>query len=215
MRYVLICSGVAGLLSSPAGSAFAQQMVDQGAFRHHQGPGMMGDGWGFNDPTAYLDALKQYLAISSRQEVAWNQYADAVKDASAQMADAHRVMFQAMGTATWQERRDMMNRMFDTPRRKGCSQCLTRRNVPRRRHRCRALAAAATAWWAAAAQGSVARNLSAAARATPPPSSQTRFRDGRRGPPRPRTRPLRCRHAGIPPPGLPSPRRSCAVRCGR
>ena len=74
---------------------------------------MMGDGWGFNDPTAYLDALKQYLAISSRQEVAWNQYADAVKDASAQMADAHRVMFQAMGTATWQERRDMMNRMFD------------------------------------------------------------------------------------------------------
>ena len=76
------------------------------------GPGMMGSGYGFGDPAAYLDRLKTELAITTAQDTAWGAYADAVKAAAAQMQGLHQTMWEAMGTADWQERRDMMNGMF-------------------------------------------------------------------------------------------------------
>ena len=76
------------------------------------GPGMMGSGYGFGDPAAYLDRLKAELAITAAQEAVWNAYADAVKSSAAQMQGLHQTMWEAMGTADWKERRDMMNGMF-------------------------------------------------------------------------------------------------------
>lgn len=72
-----------------------------------RGPGMMAD------PAGYLDALKAQLAITAAQEPAWGAYADVVKTSAAQMQDVRNSMWQAMDTATWQERRDMMNRAFE------------------------------------------------------------------------------------------------------
>jgi hypothetical protein len=54
-----------------------------------------------------------------------------------------------------------------------------------------------------------------AARAGFSPSTLLRHRDGRGRPPRLRSRPRRCRHAGILPPAPPVPPRHCADRCGR
>ena len=79
-----------------------------------RGPGMMGRGMAYGDPAAYLDGLKRQLGITAPQEPAWNDYAEAVKGVAGQMRDQHQIMFDAMGTATWQERRDMMNRMFES-----------------------------------------------------------------------------------------------------
>jgi protein CpxP len=78
------------------------------------GAGMGRQGVMMNDPAGYLDGLKAQLKISPAQEGAWATYATAVKDHAAQMQAAHKTMFEAMGTATWQERRDMMNNMFAT-----------------------------------------------------------------------------------------------------
>lgn len=80
------------------------------------GPGMMGRGGGrhyFADPAAYLDGLKADMRITTAQEPSWNSYAEVVKAAAVQMQGAHQTMYDAMGTANWQERRDMMNRMFE------------------------------------------------------------------------------------------------------
>jgi hypothetical protein len=64
------------------------------------------------DPGAYLDGLKTQLGITSAQEAAWTAYAETVKKAAEQMRDQHQTMWESMPTASWQERRDMMNRMF-------------------------------------------------------------------------------------------------------
>jgi hypothetical protein len=88
-------------------------MTGPGGFMHGQHPGMMGQGLGFADPAGYLNGLKVALGITAVQEPAWNEYADTVKGAAGQMQGTHQTMFDAMGTATWQERRDMMNRMFE------------------------------------------------------------------------------------------------------
>jgi hypothetical protein len=76
----------------------------------------MGRGLGMGrmaDPSAYLDALKAQLGITAEQATAWDTYAEVVKGQATQMQDVHRTMWDAMPTATWQERRDMMNRMFE------------------------------------------------------------------------------------------------------
>jgi protein CpxP len=83
------------------------------------GPGMRGGGGPpmagmYGDPASYLDGLKARLGITSAQEPAWNAYADTVSGAATQMRAAHQSLYEAMGTATWQERRDMMNRMFES-----------------------------------------------------------------------------------------------------
>jgi len=73
------------------------------------GPGMMGR---LGDPAAYLDGVKAELRITEAQNVAWATYSDAVIGAATQMQAMHQSMWEAMGTATWEERRDMMNRAF-------------------------------------------------------------------------------------------------------
>jgi hypothetical protein len=72
-------------------------------------PGMMGGSW---NTVTYLDSLKGRLAIKASQETAWKDYADTVSGVGEQMQGLHQTMFEAMGTASWQERRDMMNGMF-------------------------------------------------------------------------------------------------------
>jgi hypothetical protein len=103
------------------GAVLAQPAAPGGAFMHGpgpggMGPGMMGRGSGpwFHDTDAasYLDRLKADLDITATQEPAWNAYAETVRGAAAQMQGVHQTMYEAMGTASWQERRDMMNRMF-------------------------------------------------------------------------------------------------------
>ena len=85
------------------------------------GPGMsgrpgMGRGPGLGrmvDPSGYLDGLKAQLGITAAEAAAWDAYAEVVKGHAAQMQDLHRTMWDAMPTASWQERRDMMNRAFE------------------------------------------------------------------------------------------------------
>jgi hypothetical protein len=64
------------------------------------------------DPSAYLDGLKAQLGITTIQVTAWDVYAEVVRGEAAQMQDLHRTVWDAIPTATWQERQDMMNRMF-------------------------------------------------------------------------------------------------------
>ena len=106
------------LLVMGGGLALAQPMMGSPGAGPGMGPGMMGRGagaqHGFGDPAAYLDSLKTDLKISATQDAAWTEYADAVKATATQMQGVHQTMYDSMGTATWQERRDMMNRMFET-----------------------------------------------------------------------------------------------------
>jgi hypothetical protein len=113
MRQIARSAAIIGTLSVAALAAQAQPMMHPGGFMHGQGPGMMGRGWGYADPVGYLDDLKVILGITNAQEPAWNDYADAVKGVAGQMQGVHQTMYDAMGTASWQERRDMMNRMFE------------------------------------------------------------------------------------------------------
>ncbi|MDR3537162.1 MAG: Spy/CpxP family protein refolding chaperone [Acetobacteraceae bacterium] len=103
-----------GMLAAIAGAALAQPPMLHG----REGPGMMGPVAGggpamMGDPAAYLDGLKAQLAITRQQETAWGAYADAVKASTTQMQAMHQSMWPAMETATWQERRDMMNRALE------------------------------------------------------------------------------------------------------
>ena len=113
MRHPVTGLVLVGVLSVAAGIAVAQPMMGQGGPNRGQGPGMMGSGRGYADPAGYLTALKADLAITAAQSPAWDKYADTVKGVAEQMQGVHQSMYDAMGTATWQERRDMMNRMFD------------------------------------------------------------------------------------------------------
>jgi hypothetical protein len=75
------------------------------------GPGMMGGYW---NTASYLDGLKTRLGITAGQEPAWKDYSDTVTSVGQQMQTQHQTMFEAMGTASWQERRNLMNSMFQT-----------------------------------------------------------------------------------------------------
>ncbi len=113
--------GLAGL----AGFAVAQPMGGSGPMggpgggmmggpgggpgRGKMGGGMMGGPW---NTGSYLNSVKTELAITAEQEPAWKAYADTVSGVGEQMQGLHQTMFDAMGTASWQERRDMMNTMF-------------------------------------------------------------------------------------------------------
>ena len=104
---------VGGVLVSCSDLVLAQPMMggamhgpDAGMMRHHD--------WSFADPASYLAALKADLGITPAQEPAWNEYVETVKSVAVQMQGTHQTMYEAMGNASWQERRDMMNRMFET-----------------------------------------------------------------------------------------------------
>lgn len=74
------------------------------------GPGgMMGGSW---NTETYLDGLKTQLDIKPSQESAWKDYVDIVSGVGEQMQGLHQTMLQSMGTASWQERRNLMNQMF-------------------------------------------------------------------------------------------------------
>ena len=71
--------------------------------------GMMGGNW---NTASYLDGLKTQLDIKPSQESAWKDYADIVSGVGEQMQELHQTMFESMGTASWQERRNLMDQMF-------------------------------------------------------------------------------------------------------
>ncbi|HVC63606.1 MAG TPA: Spy/CpxP family protein refolding chaperone [Acetobacteraceae bacterium] len=93
----------AGMMGNGAG------MMGSGPRMMGGGAGMMGGSW---NTTSYLGSLKTELGITQRQGPAWKEYADTVSGIGEQMQGLHQTMFEAMGTASWQERRDMMNHMF-------------------------------------------------------------------------------------------------------
>jgi hypothetical protein len=104
--------------SALAGAAMAQPMGPGMQPGFGGGPGGRGGGPGFgrgmNDPVEYLAALKTELAITPAQDAAWNSYAEVVQTMANQMRAMHANVYEAMQTATWQERRDMMNAMFQS-----------------------------------------------------------------------------------------------------
>lgn len=109
-RRLLLGSIVAG---SAAIAAVAQPPMGRGPgmMGGGMGPGMMGGYW---NTASYLDGLKTRLGITAGQEPAWKDYSDTVTGVGEQMQALHQTMFEAMGTASWQERRDLMNSMFQS-----------------------------------------------------------------------------------------------------
>lgn len=110
-RRTLLGTALAGLavpvaLAQPAPGRGRPGMGGPGMM----GGGMMGGGW---DPASYLDRLKQELAITAAQEPAWKEYADVVNGTAETMRALHQTVWESMGTASWEERRNMMNTMFD------------------------------------------------------------------------------------------------------
>lgn len=87
-----------------------------GAGQMGGGAGMMGGGGGmmggYWNTGTYLESLKSQLGITASQEPAWKEYSDTVSGVGEQLHGLHQTMFESMGTASWQERRDMMNQMF-------------------------------------------------------------------------------------------------------
>jgi hypothetical protein len=78
------------------------------------GPGMMAGSWTMDRDLA---SLKTELHITQTQEAAWKAYADIVSGVGEQLRALHQKMFEAMGTASWEERRGLMNEMFQTRQR--------------------------------------------------------------------------------------------------
>lgn len=108
-------AGVLGMAVAAVIGTLAPALAQQGM---GGGPGMMGGrGGGMMAPSrniaGYLDALKSELGITAAQEPAWKEYADTVTNAREQMGNLHQSMFDAMGSASWEQRRDMMNAMFE------------------------------------------------------------------------------------------------------
>ena len=110
-------------LGALAGVAMAQPMGVGPGGAGPSGVGMMSPGSGmmmrrgaappnFGDRAAYMAGIKAELGITAAQEDAWKTYAEFVNGTATQMQALHQSMWEAMNTATWEERRDMMNRAF-------------------------------------------------------------------------------------------------------
>jgi hypothetical protein len=104
-----------------AGATLAGVALAGAAIAQPMGPGMQrgpgggpGFGRGMNDPVSYLAALKTELAITPVQDPAWKAYAEVVETMAGQMKGMHANTYEAMQTATWQERQEMMNAMFQS-----------------------------------------------------------------------------------------------------
>jgi hypothetical protein len=121
-RIVLLAGFGALLVVASAGDTMAQPtgpgpsgprgpggMMGGGPDMMGRSPGMMGH---IGDPAAYLNGIKAELSITEAQSAGWKTYADAVIGTATQMQAIHQSMWEAMGTATWEERRDMMNHAF-------------------------------------------------------------------------------------------------------
>jgi hypothetical protein len=110
-RLVLGWAGATLAGAALAGAAIAQPM----------GPGMQrgpgggpGFGCGMTDPVSYLAALKTEMGITPGQDAAWKSYAEVVETMAGQMKGMHANTHDAMRSATWQERQEMMNGMFQS-----------------------------------------------------------------------------------------------------
>ena len=75
-------------------------------------------GRGITDTASYLAGLKAELGITAEQEPDWHSYADSVESIAneesfaTQMKAMRDNMLQTMPSATWPQRRDMMDAMF-------------------------------------------------------------------------------------------------------
>ncbi len=108
--FAVAASAAVGAVAQPAAGR-GPGMMDGGGpgMMGSGGPGMMGGDW---NTGTYLDGLKTQLAISPNQEAAWKNYADTVSGFGEQMQGLHQTMYESMGTASWQERRNLMNKML-------------------------------------------------------------------------------------------------------
>lgn len=96
-------------LFSASSIALAQQGPGPGMMRGGMhGPGMM-----VTDTASYLASLKTELGITETEETAWKAYADVVSDTREKMQSVRQSMFTSMQGATWEQRRDLMNSMFE------------------------------------------------------------------------------------------------------
>lgn len=108
MRHAIVAAIGISVAAAIATSVAAQPMTGPMGGGMMRGPGVM-----LGSPDAYLDGLKTQLGITSAQDGAWSAYAAVVKQHAPQMHAARMHMFEAMNTATWQERRDMMHRAME------------------------------------------------------------------------------------------------------
>ena len=123
-RHLLLGIASAALIAAAAGAA-AQPPTGRGPGGPY-GPGMMGGGGGgpgmmgggpgmmggYWNTGSYLAALKTQLGITPAEEPAWKEYTDTVSGVGEQMQGLHQTMFESMGTASWPERQNLMNQMF-------------------------------------------------------------------------------------------------------
>jgi hypothetical protein len=92
------------------GGGYGRGMMGGGAWGPMGGRGM---GAGVTNMPGYLDALKAQLVITKSQEPAWHAYADTVGGVATQMQGLRDSMRSQMPQATWAQRREAMNQMFD------------------------------------------------------------------------------------------------------
>ena len=133
-RRQLVLAGLVVALGGGAGLALAQPSGPMGGPTGGAGPGagmgggpgpgimggrggrMMGGGIGmgrgYRNAPGYLADLKAQLGVTQEQAPAWQAYADTVSDMATQMQGLHQSMYQSMAGATWAERRERMNVMF-------------------------------------------------------------------------------------------------------
>ena len=113
MRAIIGRRFLLGMTVATSAAAIALAQPGPGMMGGH-GPGMMGGGTmgGSWNTKTYLDALRTQLAITSKEESAWKEYADTVSGVGEQMQGLHQTMFESMGTASWQERRNLMNQIL-------------------------------------------------------------------------------------------------------
>jgi hypothetical protein len=106
-----------------AGASLAGAVLAGGAMAQPagMGPGMQrgpgggpGFGRGMADPASYLAALKTEMGITPAQDSAWKAYAEVVETMAGQMKGMRTHTQDAMQTATWQDRQEMMNTMFSS-----------------------------------------------------------------------------------------------------
>lgn len=113
---IAVMAGGPGLaLAQPAGpgmmgGGYGRGMMGGGAWGPMGGRGM---GYGVTNMPGYLDALKAQLVITKGQEPAWHEYADTVSGVATQMQGLRQSMRAQMPQATWAQRREFMNQMFD------------------------------------------------------------------------------------------------------
>ena len=97
--WFLLISAV--MASAPAVVAVAQAPLHE----------MTGKTWTVD---TYLDKLGRQMSITSRQEPAWKTYAGTLSGVGHSMQGEHQAKMEAMGTASWQKRCNLVDQMLMT-----------------------------------------------------------------------------------------------------